>query len=212
MANQQTTDPASVSDVVDGLEELAQSENDVRIADVLDKFGDRSFAPVMLVLALLEISPVGVIPGVPSFLALCIALVAVQLLVGRDHIWVPDWIADRSVGSKKLSKATDKLEGPADKLDGVAKERLEGLTNGPALQIAAGVIILLCLMVPPLEVLPWASAGPMVAISIISVAIMVRDGLAMLLAWLVAGGAIGGLGYWYLTSDSAGSGFLPFLG
>lgn len=210
MSEGNTKDPHSVGDVVEGLEELADSEDEVRIADVLDKFGSRSFAPVMLVFALLEISPIGVVPGVPTFLALCVAVVAAQLLFGRDHIWVPGWIADRSVGSKKLNKATDKLEGPADKLDGIAKERFEVLTEGPALQVAGGIIILLCLLVPPLEVLPWASAGPMLAISVICLAILVRDGLAMLVAYLVAAGAIGGLGYWYFTSSAAGSGFLPF--
>lgn len=210
MAEQQTKDPHSIGDVVEGLEELADSEQDVRIADVLDKFGSRSFAPVMLVFALLEISPIGVIPGMPSFLALCVALVAVQLLFGRDHIWVPKWISDRSVGAKKLHKATDKLENPADRLDGIAKKRLEILTRGPALQVAGGFIILLCLLVPPLEVLPWASAGPMLAISVICLAVLVRDGLAMLVAYTVAAAALGGLGYWYFTSDASGSGFLPF--
>ncbi|EAQ28198.1 hypothetical protein NAP1_11403 [Erythrobacter sp. NAP1] len=210
MATQDSKNPNSIADVVDGLDELANSEDEVKIADVLDKFGARSFAPVMLVLALLEISPVGVIPGVPSFLAICVALIAVQMLVGRNHIWVPSWIAERSVSSAKMDKATTKLEGPAEKLDGVAKERLEILAQGPALKVAAAIIILLCLMVPPLEVLPWASAGPMLAISIICLAIMVRDGLAMLVAWILAFGAVGGLAAWYLGSDAAGSGFLPF--
>ena len=210
MANEGTKDPHSIGDVVEGLEELADSEKKVRVADVLDKFGSRSFAPVMLVLALLEISPVGVIPGVPSFLALCIMLIAVQLLFGRDHIWVPNWISQRSVSGSKMDKATEKLDGIAQKLDTLAKGRLQFLARGPALRLAGFIIVLLCLMVPPLEVLPWASAGPMIAISIICLAIMVRDGFAMLIAWLLAAGAISGLGYSYMTSDAAGSGFLPF--
>ncbi|AWW72891.1 hypothetical protein CD351_00450 [Erythrobacter sp. KY5] len=210
MATQDTKAPNSIADVIDGLDELASSEEEVKVADVLDKFGSRSFAPVMLVLALLEISPVGIIPGVPSFLALCIALIAAQLLAGREHIWVPKWVAQRSVASSKMDKATTKLEGPAETLDGVAKERLEVLAQGPAIRVAAAIIILLCFLVPPLEVLPWASAGPMLAISIICLALMVRDGLAMLIAWMLAFGAVGGLATWYLGSDAAGSGFLPF--
>lgn len=210
MSEKNTKDPDTVGDVVDGLDELGKDEKDVRVADVLDKFGNRSFAPVMLVLALLEISPVGVIPGVPTFLAICVALVAVQLLIGREHIWVPNWVAQRSVSGEKMEKATDKLGGIAEKLDKIAKGRLKALATGPALQFTAGIILLLCLMVPPLEVLPWASAAPMFAISIICLAIMVGDGLAMLIAWLLAGAAIIGLGYWYSTSGSSGGGILPF--
>ena len=209
MAKTETKDPKSISDVVEGLEELAESESQVTFADVLDKFGSRSFAPVILVLALLEITPVGMIPGVPSFLALCILIIAAQMLMGRNHIWVPKWIAERSVSNDKMDKATDKLEGPAEKLDGYAKERLETLAKGPALKVAAAIICLLALMVPPLEVLPWASAGPMLAIAIVCVAIMVRDGLVMLAAWaLAATASVAGV-YWYLSSDTSSS-LLPF--
>ena len=62
MAQGKTKEPHSVTDVVEGLEELAESESEVAVSDVVDKFGKRSFAPVMLVLALLEVTPVGMIP------------------------------------------------------------------------------------------------------------------------------------------------------
>lgn len=205
-----SSDPHSIGEVLDGLDELARDEDEVRFADVLHKFGARSFAPVMLVLALLEETPIGAVPGVPTFVAFCIALIAVQLLAGRRHIWVPEWVGRRSVSSDKLMKATDKLDGIAEKLDRISKGRLTALTRGPALRVAAASIILLCLAVPPLEVVPWASSGPMIAIAIISLAILVRDGLAMLIAWVLAAGVAGGIGYYYFTSGQSGGGFLPF--
>lgn len=211
MAANDTIDPNSASDVVDGLGELAEEKKEVCIGDVLDKFGNRSFAPVMLILALFELTPIGAVPGVPSFLAFCIALIAIQLILGRDHIWVPDWIENRSASSDKISKAVEKLEGVADRIDSVSKERLEYLTRGVALRIAGLVILALCVAVAPLEVLPWGSTVPMMAISVTSLAIMVRDGLAMLVSWVFATSAIGGLLYYYFTSDAAGSGYFPFL-
>lgn len=176
------TEPTSITDVVDGLEGLAEKQEVVSIGDVLDEFGDRSFAPIMLVFALVELTPIGGIPGVPTFLAFCISLVAIQLLIARDHIWVPKFIEERSVPATKLTKARDKLTGIAQTMDSVAKGRLEWLTHGPALQIAAALILVLCLTVPPLEFLPFASAAPMLAIAIIALALIARDGLAMLVA------------------------------
>lgn len=210
MSKEQTKEPHSVTDVVDGLEELADSEEKVSFGDVLDKFGSRSFAPVMMVLALLELTPIGVIPGVPSLLAACILLIAAQMLFGRKHIWVPDWIANRSVSGDKMHTATEKLDGTAEKLDNLSGSRLEFLTRGPAIQAAALVIMILCLLVAPLEVLPWASMGPMLAIAIISLAIMARDGLAMLVAWLIALGAVGGAIYYFITTGISLSDFNPF--
>lgn len=204
------SEPHSVGEVVQGLEELSEGSSKVKFADVLDKFGARSFAPVMMVLALIEISPLGALPGVPTFLAACIALIAAQMVVGRDHIWVPQWLAQRSVPGKKMGDASHKLERPAEKLDGVAKERFNFLTTGPSLRIAGATIVLLCLAVPPLEVLPWASSGPMIAIAVISLAIMVRDGLAMLIAWLLTAVAVAGIGYYYFSSGTGDGGFLPF--
>lgn len=203
-------EPQSVSDVVDGIANLAERDSKVTIGDVLDRFGDRSFAPVMMVFALVELTPAGGIPGVPTFLAVCISLIAVQMLIGRDHIWVPKWILQRSAPSSKLRQATGKLGSVAGKVDKVAHSRLEQFASGVGLKIAAAIIIALCLTVPPFEVVPFASTGPMLAIDVICLAIMVRDGLAMLIAWSLATAALIGLGYYYFASDAASSGYLPF--
>lgn len=195
--------PGSVADVVNGLGHLAASRNEVSLGDVLDEFGKRSFAPVMLVLALIEATPVGGIPGVPTALAIGIALVAAQLLIARDHIWVPKYVERRSISSRKLAKASSKLDRLAKKLDAVAHGRLKFLTRGPALQFAAVLILILCLTVPPLELVPFASTAPMLAIALISLALMVRDGLAMLLAMLLSLSALGYGTYLYWTGDMA---------
>lgn len=199
-------EPHSVGDVVEGLEELAEKEEKVSFGDVLDEFGNRSFAPIILVLALLELTPIGGIPGVPSALAACIALIAAQLLFAREHIWVPGFIEKRAVKGKSLHKGTDKLDGIAEKMDSLVKGRLKWLTRGRALQVAAALIIILCATVPPLEVLPFASSGPMIAIAIMALAIMVRDGLAMLFGGLVAVAALGLGTYFYWTKDDGEKG------
>ena len=202
----ESKDPKSIGDVVEGLDELAEENDDkVCFGDVLDKFGSRSFAPVMLILAILELTPVGAIPGVPTALAICIALVAVQMAIGKDHIWVPGFVEKIAVSSDKLGKGTDKIEGVADKMDSLAKGRLEFLTKGVGLQVAAVAILILCVAVAPLELLPWASMFPMLAISMISLAIMVRDGLAMLIAWIFAAAALGAAAfYWFGTGGGGG--------
>ncbi|QUL39503.1 exopolysaccharide biosynthesis protein [Erythrobacter sp. JK5] len=210
MDRDKSSDPHSVGEVVESLAELAEEDSKVTIGDVLDRFGDHSFAPVMLVFALVELTPAGGIPGVPTFLASCIALVAVQLLFGRDHLWVPGWIARRGAPSVKLRKAAHTLENVARQVDRVAQSRLESFASGIGLRIAAALIIALCLTIPPFEVVPFASTGPMLAIDIICLAIMVRDGLAMLVVWTLATVALAALGYFILFSDAMSGASLPF--
>lgn len=77
-----------VEAVLGDLDELAATHDEVCIGDVLDDFGRRSFGVVLLLAPLLEISPIGGIPGVPSFLALVIAITAAQLFLGKEHVWM----------------------------------------------------------------------------------------------------------------------------
>ena len=203
-------EPHSMGDVLGELDELAANHDEVRVADVLDDFGARSFGPFIMIPAMLEITPVGGIPGVPTVLALFIALIAVQLLIGRDHVWMPQFVQRRAVGSKKLHKAVGKLKGMANFLDRHSKGRLEGLTKGTAIKLVAAVIIALCCTVPPLEFLPFASTIPMLAIAVLGLALTVRDG-ALLLGSLLFAGLATALGLaTYFGSSGEGSA-IPFL-
>lgn len=193
--------PEGVEDVIGELDDLASHGEKVRVGDVLDDFGERSFGPFIMILALIEITPIGAIPGAPTVLASIIALVAAQLLFGKDHIWMPQFIQDRAVESKKLHKAIGKLRGVAHWLDGHSRDRVEFLTEGAWTRIAALAILILCVTVPPLEVLPFASSAPMLAITTIGLALIVRDGLVMLAALLLAAAAVAGGTYYYYNSD-----------
>ncbi|OBX18740.1 hypothetical protein A9995_09170 [Erythrobacter sp. QSSC1-22B] len=204
-----THEPHSATETVEALEDLAESRDEVRIGDVLDEFGKRSFGPFLFVPALIELTPVGGIPGIPTLLALIIALVAVHLLLGRDHVWLPQVIQRRAVGARKLMKSAQKLEGVAAFLDRWFKGRLQRFTGPQMQKIAAAVVVLLCCTVPPLELLPFASSGPMLAIAAFGLAILVRDGLLMLVALALSALAVGLGGYFWFTSDPSGS-ILPF--
>ena len=202
-------EPASVGDVLDELDQLADKGDQACVRDVLDDFGRRSFGPFMMIPALIEISPLGGIPGVPTALALFIAVIAAQLVIGRDHIWMPEFVQRRSVESGKLHKAVEKLRGLGHWLDGHSQDRLEKLTVGIWLRFAGAVVIALCCTVPPLELLPFASTLPMLAIIMIGLGLTVRDG-ALLLSALIFAGLAAAIGvYLYLGSDQTGS-FLPF--
>lgn len=172
----------SVCEILDTLRRLADKQSKVSIGNVLDAIGDRSYGPALMLPALIEITPIGGIPGVPTILATIIALVAAQLLFGKEHLWLPQFLQRRSVSGEKLHKAADKLDGIAKKLDSWFHGRMPRFVKGVWPRIAAGLVLLLCLTVPPLEFVPFASTAPMVAIIAFGLALLVRDGLLMLIA------------------------------
>ncbi|RIV86607.1 exopolysaccharide biosynthesis protein [Aurantiacibacter zhengii] len=188
--------PHSVGDILDCLDELADKNDKVSFGNLMGSFGSRTFGPAIMVPALLELTPVGAIPGVPTFLAVIVILVAAQKMLGRKSLWLPGVIAHRCVSAEKLAKAADKLRPLARFMDRHFHQRLRWMTRAPFSQLAAGLVCLLCLTVPFLEVLPFASSAPMLAIAGFGLAVLVRDGVLMIAA-LAASLVAMGLGYDY---------------
>lgn len=173
-----STSPAE--DLIDELEEAASDEEEVTVGDLLDELGRRSYAPFLMLPPIIEFSPLGGIPGVPTAVASVIALFAVQIVMGKDHLWMPEVVQNRTIKGKTLCKAIEKVRGAAQWLDEHTGERLTGLTTPLAQRLAGVATLLLCCVVPPLELVPFASSAPMAAIALFGLAILARDGVLML--------------------------------
>ena len=187
----QNGDIHSASDILDRLRDVANDEEQVPIGDVVETMGARSFGPFIMLPALIEISPLGAVPGIPTFLALVIAITAAQLLFGRDHLWLPGFVRNRSAKSEKVLKAVDRLRPIAEWMDRWFHGRIKRFASGPFPRIAAACVIALAMTVPPLEFIPFASTAPMAAIAAFGLALIVRDGLLMLIAGVLTVAALG---------------------
>lgn len=196
MEPQPTSDePQGVQEVLGELDEIAADNPRVCVGDVLDDFGPRSFGVFLLIPPLIELTPIGGIPGVPSFLALIVAITAGQLLLGKDHVWLPAFIQQRSVSGRRLHRALMKLRGVAQWLDAHSHGRWVALTQGAWVRIAALATLLLCMLVPPLELIPFASTLGLLPAAAIGLALIVRDGALMAVALALAVIAFGAASY-----------------
>lgn len=183
--------PDTLGEILDEFDALAQSHGRVAVADLVDAVGPRSYGPFLLVPALIEISPLGGIPGVPTALAVVVVLFAAQVLSGRKRLWMPGWVARRDVAAGKMKRLVAGARPMATRLDRWFHGRLRWLTSGLGMRLAALACIALACMVPPLELFPFASSVPMGAIALIGLALLVRDGALMIVASLLACGAAG---------------------
>ena len=181
----------SIGDILDRLETLCGRQDRVSLGETVEALGSRSYGPFLIFPALIEISPVGGIPVVPTLLAALITLFAMQMLLGYRHLWLPGFLARRTVSSAKMGKAIPRLHPWARRIDRRFHNRLPTLTSGPFVRFAAAGSICLALAVPPLELVPFASSVPMMAIAAFGLALLVRDGMLMIIAMLLAIGAVG---------------------
>lgn len=181
-----TDENGQVNEILEDLSRCAEQKDDVAIGQITESFGHRGFGPFLIVPSLIELTPLGGVPGVPSILALIIALFAGQIALGRKHMWLPGLVERREVKGPKVQKAVRKLRPLARWLDRWFHERLPRFTDTRSTRVAAVIVIAICLMVPPLELIPFASSAPMIAIAMIGLALTLRDGALMLAAYAVA--------------------------
>jgi hypothetical protein len=85
-----------------------------------------------------------------------------------------------------LKKGLEKITSIARYTEKIFRPRMKWATKPPYLQFLSLVVILLCVSVPPLELIPFASTVPMLAIIMVGMALLVRDGLAAVVAAVIA--------------------------
>ncbi|MEG3190889.1 exopolysaccharide biosynthesis protein [Lysobacter sp. D1-1-M9] len=171
-----------LTQVVHGLIELGQSQAQVSVQDIQHALGERGFGPFLLVPAIIELSPIGAIPGLPTSLALIVVLSALQLLFGRRHFWLPAFLHQRSASGERVEKAMKHVLRAARWVDKRVHPRMRWAAREPFIHISALLCILLAATVPPLELMPFASSAPFAAIGLLGLGLMVRDGVVVLVA------------------------------
>ncbi|WP_306118871.1 MULTISPECIES: exopolysaccharide biosynthesis protein [unclassified Roseitalea] len=156
----------------------------VAVGNIVDAFGRASFVPLILVPALAVVTPLSGIPAFSSFCGITIFLIASQWFVGRDHVWLPQWIMRRHVSGKRLADALETMRPWAARLDRFTRERLRFLFHRPFRFVPPLACALFGLMMPFLELVPFSSSLLGAAVALLSFSMLTRDGLFALIATL----------------------------
>src|SRR5262249_12191078 len=139
----------------------------------------RSFGIVMLCLGLLATTPIG--SSVPGFI---LAVMAVQLIVGRTEPVFPHFIMTRRLPTTQLLRLGCRAIHVLKYLEKAVHPRWP-MTFEVAKR-AVGVIILLLAVVLLLTPMPLSNVAPAMVISMISLAYVEEDGLLLSAAFLAA--------------------------
>lgn len=177
----------SLRDLVEQIEDAGQGR-EVSVESVLQSIGERSFAPLLLVVSVLLVTPLGAVPGAPTFGAVIIALIGLQMLLGRRELWLPQVLLRRKISGEKLTRTVRYIEPVARTVDKLVHPRLPRLARAPFSRIIGAACALIALTMPPLEVVPMANAATGATVALFALALTVRDGLLVLVALAASGG------------------------
>ncbi|SDY61848.1 exopolysaccharide biosynthesis protein [Citreimonas salinaria] len=178
MAKQRTN---ALSDVLDQLEAATHSGS-IEVQEVIEKLGHRSFASLMLVFSLISTSPASAIPGITTIVAAIVFILVVQMILGRDCVWLPRFITRRRMSSAKLCKGIGWLRKPVHFVERFLDVRLTFLFHRPWLWLPLVAIMALTLFMPFMEIIPTSGSIASAVIALFAAGLLTRDGRVVLLS------------------------------
>lgn len=190
------------------LRRLADDGGDrgLTLHEIRDRMDERAYGLLILLLSIPCLVPG--LYGVPQVVGVIIILVAAQLLVGREEPWLPRWMLALRAKGSWLKAMADFAESRLAWIDRLSRPRLTRFADGPGEKLAAGFMILATLTI----VLPMTNTIPSIALALLSVGLIQRDGLfviagaAVATAWLTL---LGGLAAGVLLGAEWATRLLP---
>lgn len=208
-----TTPPSAHQDEVSQnlgrlLRRLADEGGDpgLTLHQIRDRLDERAYGLLILVLCIPCLVPG--LYGVPQAVGLIIILIAGQLLIGREEPWLPRWILTLRARGKWLKAMADFAETRLGWIDRLSRPRLLMFASGPGERLAAVFMILATATI----VLPLTNTIPSIALALLSVGLIQRDGLFVLGGAVVATGwltVLGVVGVGLLLGAEWAGGLLP---
>src|SRR5690606_31459498 len=116
--------------------------------------GQRSFASLLLIFPLIAVSPASAVPGVTATVAVIVFILVGQMIIGRESVWLPAVIRNRCISKAALCKAIAWLRKPVAFVERYLKARLTFLLKRPWRYLPLGMVLLLSLFMPFMELVP----------------------------------------------------------
>lgn len=164
--------------------DISKEADTVYLDDILNAAGQKSFGTILLLAGIITLAPlIGDIPGVPTTMGLIVFLIAIQMLLRRKNLWLPDLLLKRSIKQKKLQKAMKWLMPAARFIDRFLKPRLTILTGAAMVHVIAMICVFIALVMPVMEFIPFSANIAGIALTTFGLALLARDGLLALIAY-----------------------------
>ena len=172
----------NLTEILDQLIENTDGKS-IKLKEMVNEFENQGFGPLILAPGLIAFLPTGAIPGIPAVCGLFIIIVAVQILIGRKHPWLPGKLANFSFSRDRLKKTSEKVKPWTVKIDKFVTTRFEFMTDGIFPVAIALISILLSASMIPLEAIPFAVAAPSFGVVMLGLGLSARDGLLIILGF-----------------------------
>jgi hypothetical protein len=154
----------------------------LRLRDLLQGLGRRSFGMLLLIATLPAFIPIPVGGAISGPLAM---LIGAQLLAGMNRPWLPRFLAERGPHRSVMVRFDQRISPWLARLEKLVKPRMELMLAHRAATVVTGALLLLTglLLSLPIPLTNYVFGGLLLAFAM---ALLERDGVLMLIAWVAA--------------------------
>ena len=134
--------------------------------------------------AILMILPIGMIPGIGGALGALVAIIDIQILLGKQGVWMPGFLARREISASHICSLTHRIRPAADWIRRHLRPRWEILSeNNASLSIIAVILIMTSGSLTILGAIPAAAPLDGLPVAAFAFGIPGRDGLVVALGY-----------------------------
>jgi len=152
------------------------------IREITDAVGEKGFGLVLIILSLPSALPVPA-PGYSTPFGIVIALIALQMISGREAVWLPQKLGNIRIKPKLANTMLGTASKFLQKIERFIRPRQQWIRSraGQA-ALAVVIFIMACLMMLPI---PLTNTFPAMVIFMIGVGLSEEDGLLAIGAFAV---------------------------
>ncbi|MBI1243556.1 MAG: exopolysaccharide biosynthesis protein [Alphaproteobacteria bacterium] len=171
----------STAGIADALAHAIDGPDDGRVtlAGLVARLERRGYGMLLFLFSAPNLTPGPSIPGFSTIFALPLAVVAFQMMLGARHPKLPGFLGRLGIARVRARSILDQIKAPLKRAERLLKPRWPALCE-PAAQrwIGAVAIVEAGLLLLPLPILPLI---PSIALIVLSLGLLARDGRAVAL-------------------------------
>lgn len=188
------SDVKSLSALLDNLVSSAEGTQ-ITFGQIVEKFKYRGFGPLLLAPTFIVILPTGAIPFVPALAGLVIAFVCIQMLLGREHPWLPKRLREFGFSKTELENIIKSAKPYTKIIDKILHKRFGILINPFCKRLTAAISLLLCSVMVFIGFIPMFPATLALPIFFFALGYVAEDGLMIAIGFLTIIGSAAGLSF-----------------
>jgi hypothetical protein len=150
----------------------------ISVGEIADALDARAFGLAVLIFSLPSVVPMP--PGVPTIVGVALLIVSIQMVLGRQELWLPRFMASKSFSRKALVSGLAKTQRRLESIEKLAKPRLLFMT-GPAGTVLVGLVVLLMAIILILPLPPGGNFPPALACAVLGMGLAERDGVIVII-------------------------------